>query len=143
MVNKLITGIAEAIRKEFPVSTHKIYTEKTEQGTKEPCFFILCITQWHDPKLKDRFRLNTSFDIHYFPKAGNAEGWEVAERLRLLLEWVAIDDALIRGTSINYKMEDGTLHFFVDYNFNMDTKKEPYAYMEEVKVNGKIAKAGN
>lgn len=142
MVNKLITGIAEAIRKEFPVVTYKIYTEKTEQGIQKPCFFILCVSQWHDAKLRDRFRLDASFDIHYFPQTGNAENWDTAETLQSLLEWITIDSNLIRGSSINYKIEDGILHFFIDYNLNMRHKGETYEYMEEVKVNGKISKTG-
>ena len=142
MVNKLIAGIAEAIRKGFPTATHKIYTEKTEQGIQKPCFFILCVSQWHDAKLRDRFRLDASFDIHYFPKLGNAENWDTAETLRSFLEWITIDGNLIRGSSINYKIEDGILHFFIDYNLNMTQKAGTYEYMEEVKVYGKVSKTG-
>ncbi|WP_313524824.1 phage tail terminator family protein [Anaerotignum sp.] len=140
MVNKLITGIGQAIRREFPETTYKIYTEKTEQDLKRPCFFILCVNQRREAKLNERFRLNSSFDIQYFPYVGNVEGGETAGKLWLVLEWVTIDDALIRGSSMNYKIEDGILHFFVDYNVSMDRKKEPNVFMEEVKVNGEISK---
>lgn len=140
MVNKLITGIGQAIRREFPETTYKIYTEKIEQDLKRPCFFILCVNQWHEAKLNDRFHLNSSFDVHYFPNVGNAEGWETAEKLWSILEWITLQDVLIRGSSMNYKIEDGILHFFVDYNVSMDRKKEPNVFMEEVKVNGEISK---
>jgi hypothetical protein len=142
VVNKLITGIAQAIRKEFPATTYKVYTEKTEQGIRKPCFFILCVTQNHEARLKDRFRLESTFDIHYFPKNGNAEGWEVAEKLRMILEWITLDGDFLLGSNMNYKMEDGVLHFFVDYTLNMVHKKEPYDFMEEVKVYGKIRETG-
>lgn len=74
MVNKLITGIGQAIRREFPETTYKIYTEKTEQDLKRPCFFILCVNQRREAKLNERFRLNSSFDVQYFPYVGNVEG---------------------------------------------------------------------
>lgn len=137
MVDKLITGIAQAIRGGFPEESYLIYTEKTEQGIQEPCFFILCVTQDHTAKLGGRFWLNTSFDVHYFPEVGNDESWKVAETLRELLEWIMVDGNLIRGTSINYRVEDEVFHFFIDYNLPMTHSKDAVEFMEEVKIHGK------
>lgn len=137
MVGDLITGIAQGIRAIFPEEPYKIYTERTEQGINEPCFFILCITQSHDSELGDRFMLNISFDIHYFPKNGNKECWEVADALRGILEWITVGEDLIRGINMNQRVENGVLHSFVDYNLHMTHKKIPDVYMGEVNVYGK------
>lgn len=138
MVNKIILGIANGIRKVYPEAEYEVYTEGVEQGIEEPCFFILCITQNHEGRLQHNFDLYNSFDVHYYPKKGNGECWEVAEKLRSLLKYINVDGELIRGSKINCRIEDGVLHFFVDYNLRMKCIKISEEHMERVKVHGEI-----
>lgn len=139
MINNLISGIGQAIRSDFPEEAYRIYTEKIEQGLEKPCFFILCANQRYDAKLGSRFMLNTSFDVQYFSSLGNNDCWEVAEKLRGFLEEITVDGSLVQGTSINYRVENGVLHFLIDYNIPMMHEKDAVEFMEEVTVYGKKA----
>ncbi len=140
MINDLMTGISQAIRREFPETTHSIYTEETEQVMQIPYFFILCVSQSHNAKLDNRFFLDSSFDVQYYPKVGCNECWEVAEQLRGLLEEVLVDGSLVRGNNMSYKVENGVLHFVIDYNLPMIYEKEAVELMGGVTIYGKTGK---
>lgn len=145
MLNKIITGISQALDGEFNLENEEyiIYTEDVEQGLEEPCFFIFSLKPSSKQLTGNRYDRKYPFDIHYFPKSedSNNEINEVTERLFTALEYISIDSGLIRGTSMNAEIVDNVLHFFI--NFNMIVKKEipkvPYMeeleLMEEVKVN--------
>ncbi|WMI82025.1 phage tail terminator family protein [Anaerotignum sp. MB30-C6] len=142
MINNLITGITQAIRREFPEPYFGIYTEKTDQLMQKPCFFILCVNLSHKAKLGNRFIFKSSFDVQYFSEVGNNECWEVAEKLRGLLEEIGVDGHLVQGSSINYRVESGMLHFLIDYNVPMVHGNNAVEFMERVKVFGKTSKTG-
>lgn len=44
MIDKIINGIVNRIRQKYDESKYEIYTESVEQGLKEPCFSILCLS---------------------------------------------------------------------------------------------------
>lgn len=140
MISKLMTGIEQAIRKEFPETTYKIFTEATERVS--PCFFILCVSQSRNAKLGDRFILNTSFEVQYFSGSGNNECWGVAEKLRELLDVISLEEDLVQGRNGNYRVDNGVLHFVMDYNIPMMRRQDAVDFMEEVTVYGKTRKAG-
>lgn len=140
MISKLMTGIEHAIREEFPETTYKIYTETTEYDS--PCFFILCISQSRNAKLGDRFMLNTSFEVQYFSGRGNNECWEVAEKLRELLDVISLGEDLVQGRNGNYRVDSGVLHFVMDYNLPMMREQDAVDFMEEVTVYGKARESG-
>jgi len=136
VVNELTQSIARAIRKEY--QTQHIYTEQIPQCLKKPCFFIHCISNAEQNAIDLRFLAQHTFVISYFPLKGNAECWEVQQKLHRLLELIALQDSsLIRGTHRRAEMRDGVLHFFVDYDFYMYKQKQPEEYMRGLKVYGK------
>lgn len=148
MLNKIITGISQALDTEFNSEENQeytIYTEDVEQGLDEPCFFIFSLKPSNKQLVGNRYERKYPFDIHYFPKDEenyNNEINEVTERLFTALEYISIDSGLIRGTNMNAETVDNVLHFFI--NFNMIVRKEiskdPYMeeleMMEEVKIHG-------
>lgn len=147
MINKIITGISQALDAEFNTEENQeytIYTEDVEQGLEEPCFFIFSLKPSNRQLVGNRYERKYPFDIHYFPKDEsnyNNEINEVTERLFTALEYIEVD-GLVRGTNMNAEIVDNVLHFFVD--FNMIVKKvipkDPYMeeleLMEEVKIHG-------
>ena len=145
MLNKIITGISQALDSEFNSDNEKytIYIENIEQGLEEPCFFILSLKPSNRQLVGNRYERKYPFDIHYFPEDKeniNSEINEITERLYLALEYIEAF-GLLRGTNMNAEIVDNVLHFFI--NFNMIVKnevpKDPYMenleMMEEVKIN--------
>lgn len=118
MVNRIIDGISIRINEVFG-DDYEIYSEDIEQGFKEPCFFILPLNQKKSPKLKNRSFREYSFNIHYFPTSSYEKRREINSVLHTLmdeLEYISIDNDLIRGTNIKSEVVDNILHFFINYN---------------------------
>ena len=133
MLNKIITGISQKLDEEFNTEENQeytIYTENVEQGLEEPCFFIFSLKPSSKQLAGNRYKRKYPFDIHFFPDTELVDGIstinnqinEVTERLFTALEYITVDNSLVRGTSINAEKVDDVLHFFI--NFNMIVKKE-------------------
>jgi hypothetical protein len=72
-----------------------------------------------DKELGNRYKRYHAFDIHYFPATAfsNEECHEIAEQLYEKLEYLAVNNGVIRGEKMNHQVEENVLHFFVDYDF--------------------------
>ena len=132
MLNKIITGISQTLDAEFNSENEEyiIHTENVEQGLDEPCFFIFSLKPSSKQLVGNRYERKYPFDIHFFPDTELVDGIstinnqinEVTERLFTALEYITVDNSLVRGTSMNVEIVDSVLHFFI--NFNMIVKKE-------------------
>lgn len=118
MENDIVKGIAKALRGAFGPGYH-IYQNDIEQGLQTPCFFILPLRSTPSPLGKDRFLLNSPFDVHFFPKdeKDNATMQDIAWQLWQTLEFITLPGGdQIHGTSMSWEVQDGALHFFVNFN---------------------------
>lgn len=125
MLNKIITGIAQALDSTFNENEeYEIYVDNIEQGLNEPCFFIFTLNPSSKKLVGNRYERTYPFDIHYFPEDENSniEINEVTEKLFLCFEYINVDGNLVKGTNMKAETVDGVLHFFI--NFNMVVKKE-------------------
>lgn len=130
MVNKIINGICLALSSNFG-EEREIYTEAVEQGLEDGSFAIVCLNPTNSRFMGDRYFRTNQFCIHYFPKTNepNAECHEILEDLYDVLELIEVDGDLVRGTNMTSEMEDGVLHFFVNYDF-FEIHKTEETYME-------------
>lgn len=136
MMNGIIAGIGKALSDEFK-DTYQIYMEQIPQGFKEPCFFIQGINAAEKQFLNRRYKFNQSFVVQYFPeedKTSNEDMYLVAERLMRALEYIkqfgTEEESTLRGVQRNYRIIDGVLNLFVDYNFFAYLEIPEEAFME-------------
>lgn len=131
MINKIIDGISVAINSVFG-DGYEINTESVEQGLNEPCFSIVCLNPTVEQSLGKRYFRTNQFCIHYFSGAfeKRADCYAAAEKLFTALEYITVDGDLCRGTGMNSEVEDGVLHFFVNYDMFMFKKTEETPTME-------------
>lgn len=119
MINEIIEAISVSLNEEFG-DDYETHMEEIRQGLKEPCFFITCINPTNELLIGKRYSRTNQFCIQYFPKTDKIqrECNDVAERMWQGLEYITIygEDKPIRGTKMNYKVVDGVLNFFVNYN---------------------------
>lgn len=135
MLNKIIDGISIKLNEAFEGCT--IYSEQIKQGFKEPCFFILPLSQSSKQIVGNRYRRNNPFDIHYFPgDLNNEEVNNVAEILLDALEYITAGGDLVRGTDMHYEKVDGVLHFFVEYNLHTVKPSEKTNMEDLIMSNG-------
>ena len=115
MINKIIASISISLDAEFG---YEIHMEEIKQGLKEPCFFIACLNPTIDRFLGRRYFRKNQFCIQYFPQGADKESEcnEVAERMVWCLQSINADGQNILGTKMHYKVVDGVLNFFVNFD---------------------------
>jgi hypothetical protein len=126
MLNEIIKGISMALNAAFG-DGYEIYQNDVEQGLKEPCFLIAVLKPDISPLQKNRFMNRNPLDVHYFPTSGrnNAELFTMAGDLMECLEFITLPNGdVLHGTSMSYEVEDGVLHFFVNFNLTLSRPSE-------------------
>lgn len=125
MINSIVKAISIALNTEFG-DAYKIYAEEVKQGLKEPCFFVFCINPTNELFLGKRYFRANQFCIQYFPSTNKKkeESNEVADRLYLCLELIAVDGDLVRASKMRYEMVDGILNFFLNYDLFVYHKEQ-------------------
>jgi hypothetical protein len=138
VVNDIIGGIVIKIDSLFGDDA-VIYTEGVEQDFTEPCFFVKLLRANHKQILSNRYYLEHSFDVHYFPGIidKNADIYDAASKLAGL-EYITSGGSLIRGTKMNYETVDEVLHFYVQYNYFAYLTKEEVDKMQTLSVRNGI-----
>lgn len=137
MINEVITGISQKLDAEF--NGIDIYINQIKQGIGLPCFFIMLLAPSQMQIVGDRYYREQSFDVHYFSKTDNAfELNKVSDELMNALEYIVVDDGLLRGTKMHSEVVDGVLHFFVNYNAFTIKEKPKDKYMQQLKVKERV-----
>lgn len=118
MVNEIIKGVSMKLNATFG-DHYKIYRNDVKQGLKRPCFFIAVLKPELSPLIGWRYMSRNPLDVHYIPadSGNNAEMYTVADDLMESLEFITLPNGdQLHGTSMNFEVVDGVLHFFVNYN---------------------------
>jgi hypothetical protein len=136
VIKDVITGITDAIYEAFG-DDYEIYTEDIEQGMKEPCFLVKCISPQKDVFLGNRYQESYQCVIHYFPHTQKPleEINDVIEQLIECLGGIYIASDFVFGMDMNAETEDHVLHFFVSYRFFTYSKNAGPA-MAQIKMKG-------
>lgn len=141
MQHKITIAILQALYEEFQDSVNR-YEDWVEQELVKPAFYILCINTDHKQYLGNCYRRSQSYDIQYFPetqgKGMNQEFAEVTERLYDCLEYITADEKTIRGLNMHTQLQEGALHFFVDYELSLRKQTVQEPCMEELNTKGGI-----
>ena len=141
MIYKTIMGISQALNEEFK-QNHAVYMNVNEQEIQPSCFIIVAVKHEQKQKLGNRYELLQSFDVRYVPSSTQElteEFADVTSKLFRVLEYITVDGDLTRGTNRKAEIQDGILHFFVDFNlfvlkqqdrFNMETMQSDVSLKE-------------
>ena len=135
-IQDIIKGISVTLSQAFG-EVYTIYSEDTEQGMIEPCFFILALTPDQTQVVGNRYYKTNPFVIHYFPTENtNEELNNIANTLFNVLEYITLlDGDLLNGTDMHYEINDGVLKFFVNYNAFVFKVTDAVDSMETVSIN--------
>lgn len=134
MINKIIDGISIALNAEFG-DAYKIYTENVEQGLKEPCFSIVCVSPNNRQFMGKKYFRQNKFCVHFFPSSDEkvAECMDVLDRLYDCLEIIKVDGEETLGTKMTGEMDSGVLSFLVNYDMFM-VKVDEQMNMENLHI---------
>lgn len=117
-INDIITAISMKLNQVFGDNC-KIYDDKVPQGFKTPAFFILFLNLEQVQQIGSRFRINTLFNIQYFPnQTDRVEASKMTLKVQQALKEITLlNGDIIRGTNANSEIIDGVAHNFVNFNF--------------------------
>ena len=137
MLNKIRNAIAVKLNEVFG-DAYLVHTEEIKQGLKEPCFFILFLNPSREKKLGARYLMRYPIDVHYFPVGANKNEDinNIADQLYDALEYITVDEALIRGDKMRFEISGGVLHFFVEYSMYLVKAEAPEVFMNEIEIGG-------
>lgn len=134
MVNKFLDAITIALHKKFGDSYH-YYVENVQQDLKTPCFTVDMLNALERSTNSTTYHRTMPVVIHYFSSANTTtpkhESYAAGEDILEALEYIVIDDRIIRGEDMELTMVDDVLQVFVTYKFWTENKTEP-AYMEDL-----------
>ncbi len=125
MVNKVIDAICLKISDTFGEG-YEIYTENIEHGFNTPCFFIACENFEHKIVVGNRYVSDSKFVVSYYPKRVdvNKECFDALDILHKCLEYISVDERLIRGIGIKSDIIDGVLKMEINYKVHFIVQEE-------------------
>ena len=134
MLNKTFIGIAQKLNQVFGDS-HEIHIGSIKQGLSEPCFLINVLNPSYELIISNTYLLRQKFNILYYPenKVNQTEEINsVISTLQTEMEYISVDNEIVRGTKISSEIIDETLHFFVNYDIRVVKNRILDPYMEEL-----------
>lgn len=120
MIQKVLNGIMKVLYDEYPSIPRR--TSATTQGFDDGSFYVRVLNTIQTPKQQPRLMRDYLVDVHYFPNDvpnKNVETRAIQDNLMEKLEWIRIEDKLIKGLNINAEYQNEVLHIFVTYNVHM------------------------
>lgn len=145
MLNETVIGIAQKLDQTFG-DGYEIYIDSVKQGLHEPCFLIVHLKGNQEQEIGNSYTREQPFDIHYFPQSKNDITQEISTVIDVLvmsLEYIEVDDGLLRGTEMSHEVIDDVLHFYVNFNVRIRKVVEPDPAFETVIINGGVKTSDN
>lgn len=123
MIEKTVYGIFTALRDAFE---YEVHLEQVEPKPIPPCFLIVPLRNVRVQEAGNRYRQEQEFEIRYFPQKEKAvmESVIVMERLYDVLEYIVIDGNIAWSKGMRGEIQDGTLHFYVNFNLFVSKQQE-------------------
>ena len=148
VINNVVAGISQKLGEIFG-DKYTVYDNEVPQGMTKPCFFINWIDGEETKQIgieKKRYLDILHFDITGFAQNDNRVDLnDMADKL-YGLEYITIKDnekdVLIRANSLKPKIEDGVLHFFIDFKIFIEKKSEETPKMENILLTKEVKKDG-
>nr|DAN88218.1 MAG TPA: tail completion protein [Caudoviricetes sp.] len=136
----LIDGVSAALYNAFGVP---VYADFQRQNAIFPCFFIERITHGEEQELDRRYWRTNHFDIHYFATRDGVdidtlELTDIADTMTLVLEYIDVGGALVRGERMEWRETDGVLHFYISYDFHIMRPRERVEEMQTLDAKGRV-----
>lgn len=113
--NSVYDAVTLALHAAFPPPI-KIHGGEVQQGLTPGDFTVVMPTLSQVPQLGTRYRRGVTVDVVYYPRRGDAESYDIADRLTQALELITTPAGdQFRGRNLRFERVDGVLHALVEY----------------------------
>ena len=139
----VVSAVACNIRPWFTADEIKaIYKNLPQQNIQKPYAFIHQINSEHKNEMRNRATWTFMLDIRVHPKDGqtNIQSWgrQVALKLIEAINKITVSNQSVKARGIEYRVEDGVLHFIVSYAFSVIHAEEPVPDMMDLQYGDRI-----
>ncbi|BDH60141.1 hypothetical protein MTP04_02710 [Lysinibacillus sp. PLM2] len=136
-INDIINGIAIKLDATFGDS-YTTYVDDIPQGFQAPAFFVQFLNLENIRQIGNRWRVNTLFNVQYFPKNGRAEASSMSLKVQQALKEITLlNGSIMLGTNGNSEIVDGIGHNFINFNFFLQ-EVEAKTFMESLEQNASL-----
>ena len=135
MIKKTLDAMSVALHKVFGDNYH-YYVEDIKQNLTKPCFTINMIEPLTRSVNHVHYYRTMPMVIHYFPVEKDlpkAEAYGVAERAFEAIEYIVIENRMVRAVDMSCEYDDGVLSMYATYKFWTKVPNDP-TYMEDLEV---------
>lgn len=139
-INDIITAISIKLNQVFGDfgDEYRIYVDDIPQGFEAPAFLILFLNLENIRQIGKRWRVNTLFNIQYFPQNGRAEASNMALKVQQALKEITLlNGTVMLGTNGNTEIVDGNAHNFINFNFYLQ-EVEVKTFMESLEQHSRL-----
>ena len=119
MVNKILDSVTIQLGKTFGTDYH-YYVENVKQDLQTPCFTVDMLQPLERSRSPILYNRTMPVVIHYFndnQETLKKDCYMIAEQAIECLEYLPVDNTIIRGENIKWLMVDDVLEIFVTYRF--------------------------
>ncbi|MBB5148174.1 phage tail terminator family protein [Ureibacillus thermosphaericus] len=136
-IKDIITAISVKLDQVFGEG-YTIYDDDIPQGFKTPAFLILFLNLENIRQIGGRWRVNTLFNIQYFPRNGRTEASNAALKVQQALKEITLlNGAVMLGANGNTEIVDGNAHNFINFNFYLQ-EVEAKEFMESLEQHSNL-----
>lgn len=136
-INDIISAISIKLNQVFG-DEYRIYADDIPQGFKTPAFLVLFLNLEQIQQIGKRWRINTLFNIQYFPKNGRTEASNMSLKVQQALKEITLlNGTVMLGTNGNTEIVDGIAHNFINFNFYLQ-EVEVKTFMESLEQHSRL-----
>lgn len=140
--NKVISSISMAIHNVDEWKDIDIYKEKDNEEINTPRIFIWLMnaTESNRRTFKtETYEVMQMMQIRYYPDENSTTKYQdcldFAHKLKRVLKIINVDDVIIRGSNINFNIDENILKFYVDYTYRVYYQPEEVAKQQQLSDN--------
>ncbi len=133
MINKTLNAVTVALHEEFGDTFH-YYLETVQQELETPCFTVDMLNPIERSVNSKHYYRTMPIVVHFFGGVRTDTkkfGYSIGERALMALEYIIIEDRVIRGEDMETQIADGVLQLFVTYRYWTDKSVDESDIMME------------
>lgn len=116
--NSIFDGVSLALHAAFPAS--KVHGGDVKQGLSPGDFNVLMLSAGHIREVGQRFRRTPVVDVIYYPASGEADCYDMADKLTQLLGSIKTPQGdVVHTASCDWQFGDGVLHVLLRYDHSI------------------------
>ena len=136
----MLPAVTKAVSGSIP--NIAVYNERPTQNAPKEYLFVSQINREQTPDNGRFFNRFYFFDIRYHPNDKVMTQYkrftQIIEELTEALTYIETEDQPVKASTMRSEIQDGVLHFFVDYPVRVIRQKAPVPNMEELELEENI-----